>query len=588
MLFQATLLIDLFAMATTLWMAFYLFARGFPNTMTLRMVIVSLALSGFFFGAYNNIFVQVPGTAAIRAVLLVIVLGGWYGITFQVMSKPNQKRLRWAEWGIYVMGAVSILVLLQPGAFTGEEGNALYVAHMSDSPQYMIYSIYQFLVSFGIMLNLLVDDRVGLTSRGKYYLAASIFPVLSVIYGVLSLGGETPAPRIIQDTLAFMGIIILNMAVARHQIWMERRAALQDFPLTTLTVLGLSALYGFIAWKRGMPAELLSGVIGLAIITLGLYDLTREFLERLRMRNESQFRKQLRHLESESSTEDALRAPVQNGLDLLCQTLNAPGGFVAVRRGDNFVVLASRSSVPIGSEMAESIVGCEDVSHPQAAQLSSLAWIAPSFEGQTQVAVVGIEKSISRLEYSTGNLELLAEVADQIGTIVSVSNARTRPSELIRELVVESQVNATELNSAAGTMLDSISIHPDVDFIKMVEDALRHLPDTITLGQSALAKKLALPGNSHIARGKHLQKLITDSIESLKPSELRPSEPLPRTWYNYAVLHDAYVECVQNREIMARLYISEGTFNRTRRNAIRGLARLLVERTQHTGQPDLA
>jgi DNA-binding CsgD family transcriptional regulator len=39
-----------------------------------------------------------------------------------------------------------------------------------------------------------------------------------------------------------------------------------------------------------------------------------------------------------------------------------------------------------------------------------------------------------------------------------------------------------------------------------------------------------------------------------------------------------YVEGVQNREIMARLYISEGTFNRTRRNAIRGLARLLVEK----------
>jgi hypothetical protein len=66
---------------------------------------------------------------------------------------------------------------------------------------------------------------------------------------------------------------------------------------------------------------------------------------------------------------------------------------------------------------------------------------------------------------------------------------------------------------------------------------------------------------------------------SLKPSEVRPPEPLPRLWYNYAVLYDAYVECMPNREIMARMYISEGTFNRTRRNAIRGLARLLMERT---------
>jgi len=49
-------------------------------------------------------------------------------------------------------------------------------------------------------------------------------------------------------------------------------------------------------------------------------------------------------------------------------------------------------------------------------------------------------------------------------------------------------------------------------------------------------------------------------------------------WYNHVVLYDVYVEGVQNREIMARLYISEGTFNRTRRNAIRGLARLLIEK----------
>jgi hypothetical protein len=98
------------------------------------------------------------------------------------------------------------------------------------------------------------------------------------------------------------------------------------------------------------------------------------------------------------------------------------------------------------------------------------------------------------------------------------------------------------------------------------------------LGQSALANKLAIKGASHVERGKQLRQLIVESIQSLRPAEKRPAEPLPRVWYNYAVLYDAYVEEVPNREIMARLYISEGTFNRTRRNAIRGLARLLLEK----------
>lgn len=579
MLLQATLIIDLIAMATTLWMAFYLFARGYPNGMTMRMVLVLLSLSAFYFGAYNNIFDQIPGTAAIRAVLLVIGLGGWYSLTYRVMSEHNQKRFRWMEWCIYFLGAASILMLLQPGAFIDEEGNALHVAHMSNRPPYRIYGLYQILVSLGILFNLLVGDRVGLTRRGKYYLTASIFPILSVLYGIFSLGGATPAPRIVQDTLAFVGIFILSLAVARHQVWTERRAARQDFPLTTLVVLSLSVMYASLAWKRGMPAESLSMVVGLAIMALGLYDLTREFLERMRFRNESQFRKQLRQLENEIASEEALKSSLQNGLDLLCQTLRATGGFVAVRRGTRFIVMASKSSIPVASELSQSVVACEEVSRPRAGQLPYLAWIAPSFEGQTQVAVVGIEKPVSRLDYSSGNLELLAEVADQIGTIVSLSNAVPKQNQLIQQLVAESQASATEMDSVAGSLLESISIEPDAEFIKMVEDALRHLPDSINLGQSALAEKLSMTGDSHIERGKRLQQILTGSIESLKPSEVRPPEPLPRVWYSYAVLHDAYVECVPNREIMARLYISEGTFNRTRRNAIRGLARSLTERT---------
>jgi DNA-binding NarL/FixJ family response regulator len=97
------------------------------------------------------------------------------------------------------------------------------------------------------------------------------------------------------------------------------------------------------------------------------------------------------------------------------------------------------------------------------------------------------------------------------------------------------------------------------------------------LGQSLLADKMGLNAGTHVERGRQLQQLLMDSIELLRPDEKRPPEPMPRVWYNYVVLHDAYVEGVQNREIMARLYISEGTFNRTRRNAIRGLARLLIE-----------
>ena len=577
MLLKATMAVSLFAMATTLWMGFYLFARGFPRTMTLRVVVVMLALSGFFYLAYVNIFDQMRGSAAIRAVLLVIVLGGWYSVTYNLMSEANKKQYRFIEWGIYALGVISCVLLLQPDAFLREEGNALYVAHMNPKEwAYRVYGGYHFIISFAIMLNLLVGDRVGLTPRGKYFLVTSIFPVISVIYGVFALGSPTPVPRLIQDTLAFSGVFVLGISVARHQTLTERRTTLQDFPLTTLTTLGIAAVFIFISLRTGAAVEDLASVTALVILALGGYDLTREFLERLRMRREGAFRKQLRQLESVD--ESAFRVRLQEVLDLLCETLKVNRGFIAVRSGDEFIVTATRQSVPVESRISAELVAADEVSQTKGGQIPNLEWIAPSFEGQTQVAVVAIGRQRSKLEYSSGDLELLEEVADQVGTLVSLRNLRPGQTDQIRQMVAKSRANVSEMNEIAVKIMGTISTNPDKEFIKMVEDALRHLPDMITLGQSSLADLMGVSAETHVERGKQLQELLMESIELLKPSEERPPEPLPRIWYNHAVLHDAYVEGVQNREIMARLYISEGTFNRTRRNAIRGLARLLAEK----------
>ena len=579
MLFQATLLLDLCAMAITLWMAFYLFAKGFPSQITLRAVIVLFALSAFFFGAYNNLFHQIVGTAVIRAILLIIGLGTWYSLTFQLMSAHSRKQLHWLAIGIYILGAITaILLISRRDAFVGEVGNPLYVARMGFGLPYILYGIFQSLVSVGILYNLLAHNRIGLTQQGRYFLLASIFPIMAVGYGVFALTLTPPMPRLIQDLLIFSGVFLLGVSVARHQTLVERRTTFQDFPFSGITVLGLSVLYTFLGLSLGLQPEMISAVVAIAILTHSLYDLVREFLERLRIRHESAFRRQLRQLENESSSEEMLEQRLQEGLDLLCQTLNAFGGIIAIRREDQFFVAATRQSIPVGSRLSASSVACDDVSQPKDDRLPDLAWIAPSFEGQTQVAVVGIGKPKARLGYSAGNLELLAEVADQVGTLVSLSSLQPQKNDRIRQLFAESQANASELNSIALGMTDTMATKPDPEFVKIVEEGLRHLPDYIALGQSALAARIKIKGDTHIERGRRLHQLLIESIENLRPAEKRPSEPLPRVWYNHAVLYDAYVEGVPNREIMARLYISEGTFNRTRRNALRGLARLLVEK----------
>ncbi len=575
MLFQVTLLVDLTAMAICLWMAFYLFARGFPSKVTMRGVVLLISLAAFFFGAYNNLFTQVPGTAAWRAVFLIIGIGAWYDITLHLLTPENRKSLLPWTVGIYTIGLISIVLLLSThNAFIGEQGNKLYVARMGVGLPYILYGIFEIAACFGIFQNLLSYGKIGIASQGKFFLFASIFPVAGVIYGIIALAIAPPLPRIIQDLMIFSGVFMMGVSVARHQTLVERRTTLRDFPVTSLTILFLAAIYALMALRLELPLQLIGPIVAFVVLTHALYDVVRESLERLRIRNESTFRKRLRHFENESSTENTFLSHLEEGLNLLCNTLDTSSGFIAIKQGDEFVVTVSRQSVEMERRFSSSELAYEDISKTQNEHIPNIIYFAPSFDGQTQIAVVGIGKPNNKLDYSHGDLDLLSEVADQVGTIVSLSNLQPQ----LNQIITQSEINESEANLIAEEMIGAMEINPDQDFVKVVEEGLRHLSDYIALGQSLLADKLAVKAGSHIERGRELQKIIVNAIELLRPTEKRPPEPLPRVWYNHAVLHDAYVEGVPNREIMARLYISEGTFNRTRRNAIRGLARLLMEK----------
>jgi hypothetical protein len=564
-------------MSITLWLAFYLFTRGFPGRITLRAIVVLLAISVFFLSAYQTIFRQTVGMASWRAVCLITGMAFWYSVTYQLMSKPSQKRFRSVAYGIYGFAVLSAILILTPGSFIGEEGNALYSAHMATNLPNIVYQIYQFAFLLCTFLNLLSDQRIGLTPEGKYFLVASILPAGKMLYGMIAWLSPNPLPRFIPDLFLFCGVFILGISVMKHQSLIERRTTFQDFPLSAATMLAILGVYIFLALQWGLPVEALASVAAIVILTHSAYDIVREFLERLRIRSEGTFRRQLRQLEGKES---ALQSRLQEGLNLLCETLQARGGFIAVRGEEEYMVIATKESLPVGSSLVPAVIDCEDVFQSAAGPYPGITWIAPAFDGQIQVAAIALGEPKARLEYSQGDLDLLADVAGHAGTVVSMNNRSLGRVEagLLPAGDVQLDPKGTDMSSAADEMIASIATSPDPEFVKIVENSLRHFSDYTSLGQSSLADRLAIQGGSHVERGKRLQNILSEAIESFRPGERRPPEPLPRVWYSYAILYDAYVEGVPNREIMARLYISEGTFNRTRRNAIRGLARLFVER----------
>ncbi|MBI5934099.1 MAG: hypothetical protein HY867_10355 [Chloroflexi bacterium] len=571
MLFTLTSVTDYLGFSISLWLAFYLFARGFPSRITMRTVVVLLALAVFFLSASINLHLRVPGATAIRSSMLVIALATWHDLSNRLLPQEAQKRTRWLVQLFYLVGLIVVLLLFWTHSFVGENENILYVGRMNLGPIYALFGVYQILVSLAIIRGFRLGVKFGVGEQNRLFFIASILAISTVAYGIFALALAPPMPRIVQDLLILSSVILMGIAVARYQVFIERRTTIEDFPVSILAVFSLSAVFAFLAWIWSRSAVIVNLITALAILTHAIYDLAREFVDRKRYQSETDIRHQLRKLKDHDE-EDTFQERLTTGLALLCKVINASGGFIAIKTDNRFIVLTSNRSLPAGSEIPADAVGAE-IQQPAGTLRNEIDWLAPALENETPMAVIGIGPSKSNNEYSNEDIDMLAEVADRVGSIVHLHNDRVaRPSQVTD--------GARALDAESDQLLSALISSPDPEFVKTVEEALRSLSDIIKLGDSPLANYLRISEGTQIERGRAMRDQLIRAIEMLKPDAPRPPEPLPREWYNYVVLYDAYVKDVPNREIMARMYVSEGTFNRSRRNALRGVAKYLLEQSK--------
>lgn len=569
---------DLIAMAACLWLAFYLFARSYPNRVSMQFVVALLALAAFYFCSYNNFFVPIKNWWNLLTILQVIASAAWYSATFHLLPQTRQVSLRRIEYGVYFLTLLSIIFLLvdteilDPGV-----SSTLYIPIVKFRATTFIYGCQLLICTYLVPFNVVINPRTKHTPQGRFLIFSSLFPIIMSLIVVTTLVNKTE-PRVILHILLFSTVFVNVIATARYQSIVERRTILAELPLTTAIVAGISFVFGYLALQQGLPLSSLANLTALVITTIGLYDLGREFLDRRRTFGENQFRRQLRTIDNESNQQDKVQHLLQEGLNLLCDTLQATGGIVAIYRGGKAIVTASRNSVRAGSELVIDPKADGELWHPKES-IQNIEWMSSIFEGQNQIALVGIGASKTKMDYSSGDLELFMEFADHAGTIVSIGNLLPLADPSQFEFVEASQVQNAEMNSEAEEMLRMVSGGVESELVKMVEDALRRFSDFVMLGQSPLADRVALEGVTHLERGKQLQNILREAVDALRPGGPHPAEdPIPRVWYSYLVLYDAYVKGVSNRDIMAKLYISQGTFHRTRRSALRGVARWVAEK----------
>lgn len=572
MLLQLTIAANLIELGSSLWLGFYLFNRGYPSRITARVALSLMALSVFFLGAFNNHFHHTSESAPLRATLLLIGMGCWYSTVFNLLPIEQKVVFRWLEYIVYVLCGASIIFLLTDSNAFGESIATTYSAPMHRGLAYAVYGftlVFVPIVMAGTAWN---NKRVRATKDSLYIFLTSSFPLFTITYKIISeLTNPQIMPRIIQDGLFFAGIFSMGIAVARHQSMLERRTILQEFPTTTLFVFLASVSYGVIGWAAGLPFSAMGNVIMVIVSSFGLYDFVREVLDRRRSQDREEFRRKLRTVDN--TGEDKLGKMLQDGLDLLCEVLHTTSGIVAVQARGKARILASRNSVEVGSELVLEVKEDEG-QYRSERRIPNIQWISSIFEGQRQIALVGIGASQAKMEYSSGDLELLGEFANHVGTLVLLGNAVTDD----QVLGVTEENKGGQIKSAAENMMRTLTDPRETELISLVEDALRKFPNVLALGQSSLVKVIGIEADTQIERGKQLQEILRQAVDALRPGLLRPVDVIPHAWYAYIILYDAYLEGVRNRDVMARLYISEGTFNRTRRLALRGVARWIIEK----------
>ena len=413
--------------------------------------------------------------------------------------------------------------------------------------------------SFSLLLFLYIMGTLNLFLRGLNSGASLFFLTFIAIFTLLAgIRGSIIALASTIITVTILGFAITQGYIIPSWFFSAKEVSPWFISGLTMVLMGLLMAVSISTLIRNLD-EQLRKALALANDLSRVYDATRR---------ENVYRYQLRHLGDSMQGEASLQTRLEDALKLLCQTLDSSGGFIATRQSDLLIVRVSLESIPLGEQLSAVAMTSEDVYKPSAELADKLAWMAPAFKGDEQLTLIGIGHSKNRHQYSENDLDLLAEAANKVASIVALAEIYSRET-----------IHEKSLQTESNELITTLATNPDPNFLKMVESALRKFSDTVSLGQSPLLQKLKIKGRTHIDRGHALREELVNAINTLRPIGIRPSAPVSREWQNYVVLHDAYVDGVANHEIMTSLYISESTFNRIRRQALRGVARYLLEKT---------
>ncbi len=605
MLYAITVVVNFVALAVAVWLGIYVIARSPRSPVGWLAGLTLWSLSGLFL----NILLALnpPPSPALFPLWLRPLLWFW---------PPGVFEHGWGNWlqGWQITPAIMIwhhlTVLLRPGrvtawrlarilagyaiaiaaivgqrytslVFTSTRGDPLYLTTLVPGPLYPLYLAALLTFATFSLVNLLRSARASFAplqaKQLRLMALATAIAFLEGIIAFLSYQLNLRLPRVTLTLVLAVSIFLLGYAVARYSAMVAGRIVGRDFLYNGLAVLLVAGLYLLVVWTSvmayGVPIAAIAVVVILAILTHSLVDLGRRGLDMLFYRRETRrVREGLRSLVHQVESPDILEESISAAVETLCRLVRASYGLLLLFK-DGCVHQAAAYHwlrEPVGQAAAE--FHFDDVLRLKPAQfpppLEGAALALPLYTGEQQGGVLLLGRPENALVYSDEDVEKLLDPADRIADALREAE---RESERLAHLTRLAQLPSSASDLHAGLP------------IKVVENAFRNLFDYAYLADGPLAEFVQLPGllagsgSTHLDRGKCVYQALLDALEKLRPAPAFPKEPIPRQWYPYLILKYAYLDNLPNNEIMSRLYISEGTFNRARRMAIRSIARALLE-----------
>jgi hypothetical protein len=605
-LYQVTYTVNFLSLMLALWLGLYLVTRN-PRAPTAWLTALTLWSLG---GLFMNILLALnpPPVPAFRPSGLRFIFPFWPSGMFEqganawlqgwsvapsiafwhhatMLLRPG--RMNAWRWTRVILAYLVAIAGIEVQAFTQilfsvEGGDPLYLNSLHAGPLYPVFGAALIGLTAMSVVNLARSASVAPNEIIRRQLmtlvtATAITGLIAPVSLVSSGLDLFPMPMVVMSGVLAVFVGMVGYGIARYSALVRNHTINRDFFYNLLGILVITGVYTGATWvlvfAYEAPKVIVILVPLLGVLTHTLLNAASIFLDRLFYRGETRrLRANLQQLRRLAGESENMKVMLGEILAALCAPIKATYGLILLHQEEAAVQIAQFRWRGDPLELPSSRLASDDILHLPPRHfpnpLEEAALLVPLYIDSRQVGTLLLGRPVNGLQYTNDDVEALLYPADQIAGTLQLHSRTSDHLDQVAQLA-----NAPP----------SAPVHQNSIPVNSIELALRNLSDYAFLADSPLGDLNIVRGRmigerkTHIERGKAVHAVVLEALEKMRPGPEVPREPVPREWFPYVILHDAYVGGIQNRDIMGKLYISEGTFNRTRRSAIRSLARAIAE-----------